>query len=418
MTSEVDIAVVGAGAAGLAAGKRLQQAGVSFRVIEARPISGGRAWTDTKVFPGIALDRGCHWLHSASLNPLREAADRLGVAYLRQSDWGHRRIFDNGGWLGESEIETWDHAFETAIGAVMGMGQAGRDVAAAEAVDPKLQYLAAIRHIWTLMSSGELEQVSALDAARYRDTEENYPLAEGLGALVQRLAAGVPVELGVPVTGIDGSGKGVSIETPKGTLKAKAVIVTASTNVLAQGGIRFTPGLPAAIGEALDGVPIGCAEKVAFLLDKPLEDIPANSFTTVMVSGETALNFYLSPFGRPLAVAFLGGDHGRALTEAGEAAMVGYARERLLAAFGAGMTRRIRGVTTTGWAVDPYIRGGYSHARPGKAHMRLRLAEPFSDRVFLAGEATSIDFFSTAHGAHLSGIRAAERALGAVGAPA
>lgn len=415
MTIEVDIAVVGAGAAGLAAATRLQRAGVSFRVLEARPVSGGRAWTDTHTFPGIAFDRGCHWLHSASINPLREAADKLGLAYLRQADWGDRRIFENGRWVDTKADGTWDRSFDTAIGAIMEMGRAGRDLAAAEAVDQGLPYMAAIRHVWTLMSSGELEQVSALDSARYRDTEENYPVAEGLGALVQRLAAGVPVELGVPVTGIDGSGKGVAIATPKGTLKAKAVVVTASTNVLAHGGIRFTPGLPAEIGEALHAVPIGCAEKVAFLLDKPLEDVPANSFTTVMVEGETAVNFYLSPFGRPLAVAFLGGDHGRALTEAGEAAMVDFARERFLAAFGADVGRRIRGVTTTGWAVDPYIRGGYSHARPGKAHMRPRLTEPFSDRIFLAGEATSTDFFSTAHGAHLTGIRAAERALGAIG---
>lgn len=415
MTGEVDIAVVGAGAAGLAAGKRLQQAGVTFRILEARRVSGGRAWTDTEVFPGIAFDRGCHWLHSASINPLREAADELGAAYLRQADWGDRQVFEDGHWVDTKDSGTWDRSFDAAIGAVMTMGRAGRDVAAAEAVDPGLPYIAAIRHIWTLMSSGEIEQVSALDSARYRDTEENYPVAEGLGALIQRLAAGVTVELGVPVTGIDESGKGVTIATPKGTLKAKAVIVTASTNVLARGGIRFTPALPPRISEALDGVPIGCAEKVAFLLDKPLEDVPANSFTTVMVEGETALNFYLSPFGRPLAVAFLGGDHGRALTEAGEAAMADFARERFLAAFGADMARRIRGVTTTGWAVDPYIRGGYSHARPGKAHMRPRLAEPFSDRIFLAGEATSIDFFSTAHGAHLTGIRAAERALSAIG---
>jgi monoamine oxidase len=416
MTADVDVAVVGAGAAGLAAAKRLQQANVSFRVLEARPVSGGRAWTDTETFPGIAFDRGCHWLHSASLNPLREAADRMGVAYLRQGGWGDRRIFDTDGWIGADRMETWNSSFGAALGAIMAMGRSGKDVAAIAAIDPGMPNIAAIRHVWTLMSSGELEQVSALDSSRYLDTEENYPVTDGLGALVQRLAAGVPVELAAPVTQIDGSDKGVSIATPKGTLRAKAVIVTASTNVLAQGSIRFTPGLPVEIVEALDNVPIGCAEKIAFLLDKPLEDMPANSFMTIMVLGETALNFYLSPFGRPLAVAFLGGDHGRALTEAGEPAMIDFARERLLAALGSGLTRRIRGVTTTRWAVDPFIRGGYSYARPGMAHMRPRLAEPFSDRIFLAGEATSLEFFSTAHGAHLTGIRAAERALKAIGA--
>lgn len=317
--------------------------------------------------------------------------------------------------MSAERLAAWDRSFDTAIGAIMAMGHSGRDVAAIEAVDPELPYLPAIRHIWTLISSGELEEVSALDSARYGDTEENYPVVDGYGALIETIAAGVPVTLDAPVTTIDWSGRSVSLATPKGTLKAKAVILTASTNVLAQGGIRFAPELPVAIAEALDAVPIGCAEKVAFRLERPLDDIPANSFVTVMLRGSPALNFYLSPFGQPLAVAFLGGDSGRELTEAGEDAMQAFARERFVTAFGADAGKRIVATTTTGWVTDPFIRGGYSFARPGKADLRPRLAEAFSDRLFLAGEATSVDTFSTAHGAHQTGIRAAERALAACG---
>ncbi len=94
--SEVDVVVVGAGAAGLAAGRTLERAGVSFRVLEAKDRIGGRAFTDTVTFDGLPFDHGCHWLHSASLNPLREAADRLGFRYRRQQHWGPRRLFVDG----------------------------------------------------------------------------------------------------------------------------------------------------------------------------------------------------------------------------------------------------------------------------------------------------------------------------------
>lgn len=415
MTTEVDVAIVGAGAAGLAAGKRLQQAGVSFRVLEARARSGGRAWTDTTTFPGIAFDRGCHWLHSASINPLTVEADRLGFSYHKQFSWGERRIFRHGAWLSESERDAYSKAFEEAYGAMYALGDAGRDVAVVEAVRPDQPFLDEIRHVYTLVSSAELEDVSAVDASRYNDTEENWPVEGGYGALVQKSSAGVPVELAMPVRSIDWTGKEVVLATGKGDLRTKAVIVTASTNVLSGGGIRFDPELPGDVSSALESVPIGCAEKVALALDRPIEDIPHNAFMTVTLSGDTPLNFYLNPFGQPIVHASLGGRFGREIEREGEAAMIAFTKERFVAAFGSGMGKRIIGATATHWASDPFIRGAYSYARPGKAGMRKRLAEPFSDRLFLAGEATSPDFFSTAHGAHLTGIRAAEWALKTIG---
>jgi monoamine oxidase len=415
MTTEVDVAIVGAGAAGLAAGKRLQQAGVSFRVLEARARSGGRAWTDTETFPGIAFDRGCHWLHSASINPLRAEADRLGVRYHRQFDWGERQVFQGDAWMGEAARATYKQAFEQAFAALDALGDTGRDVAAAEAIGPEQPYLAEIRNIYTLITSGELEEVSELDASRYAETDENYPVEDGYGALIQKVAAGVPVNVATPVMEIDWSGKQVKIRTPKGDLRARTVIVTVSTNVLAGSHIRFAPALPDDVAAALQAVPVGVAEKVALLLDRPLEDTPANSFATISLIGDMPLNFYLNPFGKPILHGSLGGQFARDIEAAGEAAMIAFARERLLAAYGSSMAKRIKGATATHWVSAPYIRGAYSFARPGKADLRRRLGEPFSDRLFLAGEATSLDFFSTAHGAHLTGIRAAERALAAIG---
>ncbi|MGH7061067.1 MAG: FAD-dependent oxidoreductase, partial [Stellaceae bacterium] len=63
----------------------------------------------------------------------------------------------------------------------------------------------------------------------------------------------------------------------------------------------------------------------------------------------------------------------------------------------------------------PWTRGSYSYALPGHAGDRARLAAPVEDRLFFAGEATSPHFFSTAHGAWISGIAAADAALTSLG---
>ncbi|MEQ8827940.1 MAG: FAD-dependent oxidoreductase, partial [Parvibaculum sp.] len=81
MTGVVDVAIVGAGAAGLAAARRVYELGLSGYLLVAKPRIGGRTHTDTETF-GVAWDRGAHWLHSADVNPLTKIADELGHPYL------------------------------------------------------------------------------------------------------------------------------------------------------------------------------------------------------------------------------------------------------------------------------------------------------------------------------------------------
>ncbi len=71
----LDVVIIGAGAAGLAAARRLKDHGASFRLLEAKPHIGGRAVTDS-VTLGAPIDLGAHWLHSPSLNPLTPLVDR------------------------------------------------------------------------------------------------------------------------------------------------------------------------------------------------------------------------------------------------------------------------------------------------------------------------------------------------------
>jgi len=415
MTIETEITIIGAGAAGLAAARRAEQAGATYQIIEASGRSGGRAWTDTESFRGIGFDRGCHWLHSASINPLRAEADRLSIPYFRQESWREGHLFYEDRWVETAELARYHAALDTAFDALEVKAEAGIDGPASGAIDPSLPYRDLIDYVYAQVTSAAPEDVSAIDLGGYEETHEDYPVKNGYGALVQRVAHGLPMTLNSAVEAIDWSGTSVRIRTSGGTLRAKTAILTISTNVLASGSIQFTPSLPDSVLNAIEAVPLGCAEKVAFLLDAPLEDFPPTSFVTIAPNDGGPIYFQINPFGRPLIVGHMNGPAIRDILFAGHDAMITYARDCLVAGFGSAIEPRIKAASATNWGIDPFILGGYSNAIPGKAHMRSVLAKSFSDRLFFAGEATAERAFASAHGAHQSGIRAADRALSKLG---
>jgi len=412
MTATDVVVVVGAGAAGLAAALGLQAAGVRFVLIEAKHRIGGRAFTDTATL-GVPFDRGCHWLHSASVNPFVAIADRLGVRYERRTA-AKRRLFLAGREADEATRDDAAAAIGAAFTAAIEAGTAGRDVAMADVIDTATPWQRLVTHWIGLMSSVSPAGISTADFAHYRDTHENWPVADGFGALVAANAASLPVSLGVRATAVDWSGDGVAVTTDAGTLRARAAIVTVSTTVLARGGIRFTPALPAVQQEAFAACALGHAEKIAFRFDRPVADFAPTSYVDAFDPGRPArapINFVVNPFGQPLAVGHIGGDFAAEIGRAGPAAMVDFARAALVDVFGSSIVRRVLATAVTGWSGDPDIGGAYSNARPGQAHLRAELAVPVGDRLRFAGEATAGPDFSTAHGAHLSGIEAAAWAI-------
>ncbi|MDQ0315288.1 flavin monoamine oxidase family protein [Amorphus orientalis] len=415
--TETDVVVVGAGAAGLAAGEWLAANNRDFLVLEAADRIGGRAFTDTSVF-GVPFDHGCHWLHSASVNPFREIADALGHRYLKRASRRAAHMFLKDCEASDEERQAAWEAVEGAFRAAETAGRLGRDVAASRVVRPPAPWKRLANHWLRLLSSLDPDEISTLDLARYSDTGENWPVLDGYGALVAAAGRTVPVRTGVAVTAIDWSGPGVRVETASGSIRARAVIVTVSTNVLASGGIRFEPGLPADYADAIAACPCGYAEKVAISFDRPLpglEDVAYLDTIDPTDKARPAVNFTVYPDadGLPVAVGQLGGGVSRDLERAGEAAMIDFALQALVDAFGSDLGDRVKRTAVTRWASDPLIQGAYSCALPGKAQRRLRLCDPIADRVFLAGEATSAEAYSTAHGARLSGLRAARQAVSA-----
>lgn len=417
MTEAYDTAVIGAGAAGLAAGLTLQAAGKRFVVLEARGRIGGRAHTDHQSFPGIAFDRGGHWLHAAAVNPFTKIAGRLGFRYSSNMDWSMRTLLTgNGGIAGAAMLAENALSFAAAYGKIAQAGREGRDIAFSAVLDQADPWYRLTRRTLSQITSHEPEDCSILDYARYIDEGGDFPVEDGYGALVEANAAGLPVTLDCPVTHIDWSGKGAALTTPEGTVTARSVIVAIPVNVLAN-SIRFTPALPADVLQAIDDCPMGHAEKIALLLDRPLDgfghvygDIIGGPPMT-----REPFNLHINPFGRPMVISHSGGALARALAAAGEQAMIGLAIEAMVYAFGGDIRKRIIKGIATNWTSDPWARGAYSHCKPGRAGARQLFGQQVGGRIHFAGEHCSPDFFSTIHGAHLSGIAAAGKVIDGTG---
>lgn len=418
--SSYDIAVVGAGAAGLAAGLALKGTGKSTIVVEARSRIGGRAYTDATSLAGIPFDQGAHWLHAAAQNPFTAIARKLGRRFKSDIDWSHHEFFLRTGRIAGSRIaNSAERSLVTALDAVYEAGAEGRDVAYSDVIDMDDPWITYTRRVIHQITSHEPEDCSTLDTARYEDEGGDYPVEDGYGALVAANAGELPVTLSTPVEAIDWSGADVKLATPRGTVTARAIILAVPVNVLIAGAIRFTPALPVSLEQAFHDCPMGISEKFAMLLDRPIEGLGHLYGDIIDAPPFSAppLNMHVNPFGRPLLVCHFGGNVGRDLERAGEDAMRALALENITAAFGAGMRKRVVKTLMTHWQSDPFTRGGYSHCRPGRAAARTRFGEPVGNRIFLAGEHCSIPYFSTVHGAHLSGIEAATRVLTSLAAP-
>ena len=411
MASRVDVVIVGAGAAGLSAAKAARSHGLSFVLLEASNRIGGRAFT-RDFGPGQPFDLGCHWMHSASLNPFVDIAERLGFRYRRERGWDGP-IHHHGAFLDDNQMRDVDALVEADELAIASAARNG-DTAVSDVVNLDSPWAPYHAYWLSLDWSHDPDEVGVADIVAYNETDEDWPVVDGFGALVAAWAADVPVTLDAAARRVAVTRDGVDVETPVGTVSGRTALVTVSTNVLASGRIAFEPELPSWKTAAAEALPLGVHNKIAIGVDNAASVLPDSQYLTVMTRDRgVPVALYVRPYGYDHVVASTTGRFAASLERCGEAASVELLVEHLTAVFGSGVARCLTGrVIATTWQGDPWTLGAYSAARPGQAHQRAVLARPVDDRLFFAGEATATDSFCTCHGAYLSGQRAVDEIAG------
>jgi monoamine oxidase len=402
MERETDVVVVGAGAAGIAAARRLRDRGRRVLVVEAMDRVGGRA--HTMRVEGHALDMGCGWLHSAERNPMVAMAEAAGMAIDRSE----------AAWQKQLQNLKFDVADQRAAGQAFAAFE--RELHRAPPPGDVAGAGIARDHPWRgyldmvsgALNGAELDRVSAADMLAYEEhaSDNNWRLPGGYGTLVAGLASKLPLALGTRVKAIDHHATRVRVETDKGSISAAAAIVAVPTDILARGDIAFAPGIHDHL-HAAARLPLGRVDKLFLALGEPDAVPPETHLTGNPHTAETG-SYYLRPFGRPVIECFFGGIIARRLEEEGDAARAAFAIRELGALLGADFARYLRPMIGTWWHQEPTIGGAYSHALPGAADQRAVLARPAGERLAFAGEACSPHDYSTVHGAWQSGIAAAE----------
>ena len=404
--SETEVAIIGGGAAGIAAGRGLREAKIDCLVIEARTRLAGRAWSVPDA-SGFALDLGCGWLHSADRNPWVAIAQAQGRTIDRTPPpWG-RPTLQKGFSL--EEQRDFSSAMKEFHDRVDAAAAHSPDVPAADALEPGGRWNDMITAIGTYISGAELTRVSALDFANYQDTKVNWRVVEGFGTTIAAAGDDLNVILDCPVLRIDHSGKRLKIETAKGLIAADQVIVTLPTTVLAENEDLFAPVLPEKTGAAR-GLPLGLADKL-FLSLSNAQEFESGSRLFGAKDRIATATYHMRPFGRPVIEVYFGGSNAAALEAGGTQAFFDFAVSELTGLLGANFAQRVKPVAHHSWGLDPFARGSYSYALPGKVDCRATLAEPVDGRLFFAGEACSKGDFSTAHGGWFTGTAAADQVI-------
>jgi monoamine oxidase len=411
---EADIVVIGAGAAGIAAARRIQAANRTVIVVEAAGQIGGRCLTDTATFE-VPFDRGARWMHNPDTNPMirlgRSAGLDVSAAPLGQKIRIGRRNARAG------ETEEFLAALVRANRAIDDASRGKVDVSCASVLPKDLgDWAATAEFLLGANATGkDLKDISAIDKARVQERNAAIACRQGLGTLIARLGEQVPLALSTPASRVDWSRRDVTVATPAGKIAARAAVITVSSNVLAAGNIKFTPEIPKRQLDAAAKLSLGSYDRIALELPgNPLglshDDVvieQSNSMRTALLLANMG--------GSSLCSIDVAGTFGRDLSAQGEPAMTAFAVEWLAKLFGSDAASAVKKSSATRWNAAPFVLGAMSVAVPGGQPSRKILTEPVGC-MFLAGEATHETLWGTVDGAWESGERAAEAALRKIGA--
>jgi monoamine oxidase len=449
---EADVAIVGAGLAGLAAARELRAAGRDVVVLEARERVGGRTLTES-IGDGNVVDLGAQWVgptqgeilalirelgletfptHTEGrnlferrgrvkryrgtiprLNPL--ALAEVGSA-LRRLNRLAARVPAEEPWQAPRARDRDAQTFETWIRRNLRTGVARdmlrlvvRGVWAVEPEDVSLLHV-----LFYIRSAGSIEALLKIEGGAQQDR-----LVTGTQEISIRIADELgdgTVELGSPARVIQyaaGSADGVVVGTDRVTVSARRVIIAVAPTLA--GRIAYEPALPPARDGLSQRMAMGSVVKSMAIYERPFWREEGLSGEAVSIDGPVSLVLDNSPPGGSpgVLVAFLEGRAARQAAGLAQGERQRIVTEGLARMFGA-RAREPEGYIDKAWAAEQWTRGCYGAFMPPGAWIDhgAALREP-TGPLHWAGTETATAWNGYMDGAVSSGRRAAGEVLAA-----
>jgi monoamine oxidase len=419
MGRSASVIVIGAGLSGLAAAQKLRSSGLAVRVLEAQDQIGGRTRSNRTL--GFAFDEGASWIHGSDGNPLTKLAQKAGMTTFHTDD-DNRKAYDlRGAAIAEATFEAAESQLERILGT---LSQQGNTNLSFEAVFNALYPQYANSRFWRFLLSNvmtfDLGDLNKLSSLLYDEGEAFGGLEKiatnGYDTLGRYLATGLDIQLNQQVTAVDYSTNPVKVSHKGHVSEADFVLVTVPLGVLKKNTLNFIPKLPTEKQTAIAKVGINCVNK--FLLTWPKafwDDVQYIAYTP---EAKDKFNYFLNikkihPTANAL-LTFAYADYARLTETMSDAQVTSEIMAHLRDIYGSATPNPTQ-LLRTKWHSHPHVAGSYSFPAVETLMRHFDdLAQSLNDRVFFGGEHTESRYFSTAHGAYLSGLREAQKILDAL----
>lgn len=416
------IIIIGAGIAGLSAGKTLQNQGFDVLLLEGRNRIGGRLWTSKK-WNDAFVDMGASWIHGKEDNPLTKLANSIN-AQVFPTKSESSIIYDFNGKIitdkREENLEKLTAKIEKIITKIQ--DNYNDDISLQKALEKELNWhqlsdfdRANFEYLFNSIIEQEYaEDISQLSAFYFDETKEfdgdDLLFVKGYNVISDYLATGLDIKLNHQVESIESNNQGVNIITNQGNFRGDKVIVTLPLGVLQKNIVKFSPPLPKEKLKAINQLGMGVLNKL--YLRFPHQFWEKNYDWIGKISPQKGqwsewVNLEL-PLKKPILLGFNAGKFGREIESWSDEKIVTDAMKNLRQIYGNSIPQPID-YQLTRWSQDTFTYGSYSYyATNSTPNHRRELAKPINQQIFFAGEATSLDYPATVHGAYLSGLRVSQ----------
>lgn len=410
------VIVIGAGISGLAAARKLKEKGFEVTVLEAQEKVGGRLKTNRSL--GIAFDEGASWIHGINGNPITNLAQQAGLQTFETVD-DSRKSYDIGGILRSNTI--FDNTETEYYNILSTLKNSGNPAQSFQTVFQNLYPNKFNDRLWKFFLStyftfdrGDLDKVSSV---LYDEGEEfggvEKIATNGYDTIASFLSSGLNIRLNERVSKIDYSNAKIKITHNGSISEADYVIVSVPLGILKANKIEFLPSLPAAKQNAIQKVGMNCVNKFLLTWNTAFwDDVQYISYTPEI---RDKFNYFVnvkkfSPNANAL-MTFAYADYARQTETMNDSQIISEIMTHLKDIYGNSIPDPVN-LLRTKWQNNENSFGSYSYTAIGTEMFHFDdLAEEINDRLFFAGEHTEADYFSTAHGAYLSGIREADKII-------